>query len=261
MNKSDAIAKLNICINELRKVKATNFLGATYLKWQRDTIVTLSHIFGNKKNTDGEFKQLLDTVNYRIHSTDYPEKEYHEGLEKAESFIESCIREIDEYWIDENSSNEKTEVDSMQIIERLCSKFHVVSKQLKCRREERNTLEIRDEYDVQDLFHALLRIFFDDIRPEEWTPSYAGKSSRMDFLIKDHAIVIETKMARKGLNSKEIGSQLLEDIARYNEHQDCKSLICFVYDPESIILNPVGLENDLNRFKSDMNLKVLILPK
>ena len=26
---------------------------------------------------------------------------------------------------------------------------------------------------------------FDDIRPEEYTPSYAGGSSRIDFLLKD----------------------------------------------------------------------------
>jgi hypothetical protein len=35
---------------------------------------------------------------------------------------------------------------------------------------------LKDEYDVQDLLYALLRIFFDDVRPEEWTPSFAGKS-------------------------------------------------------------------------------------
>ena len=41
----------------------------------------------------------------------------------------------------------------------------------------RNTLDVRDEYDVQDLLHALLKMFFKDVRSEEWTPSYAGASS------------------------------------------------------------------------------------
>jgi REase_DpnII-MboI len=34
-------------------------------------------------------------------------------------------------------------------------------------------MDIKDEYDVQDLLHAILRAFFDDVRPEEFVPSYA----------------------------------------------------------------------------------------
>ncbi|MEI6002257.1 hypothetical protein H3V53_35580 [Paraburkholderia bengalensis] len=35
-----------------------------------------------------------------------------------------------------------------------------------------------DEYDVQDLLHGVLHLEFDDIRPEEWCPSYAGTGTR-----------------------------------------------------------------------------------
>ncbi len=59
--------------------------------------------------------------------------------------------------------------------------FHLVANQLKTRHSNRESLVISDEYDVQDLLHALLHIYFDDIRPEEWTPNYAGGSSRVDF--------------------------------------------------------------------------------
>jgi REase_DpnII-MboI len=57
-------------------------------------------------------------------------------------------------------------VDSIQ---RLCSKFHEVAKQLRVRHAGRKALDMTDEYDVQDLMHALLRIFFADVRDEEWT--------------------------------------------------------------------------------------------
>jgi hypothetical protein len=67
-------------------------------------------------------------------------------------------------------------------LEKICRRFHHVVRQLRNRHESRSTLEIEDEYDVQDLFHALLKIDFEDIRPEEWSPSYAGKNSRTDFL-------------------------------------------------------------------------------
>ena len=263
MNKRDAIAKISRQIKEIRNVKATDLFGATYSKWQRDTRVGLFNIFEDNQQPARDFQELVTTLNYRVNSTP-PESqkiEYHKELEKAESFLESCIREIDEYWSDIESPQKKNESTAFQNIERLCSRFHIVAKQLRNRRETRATIEIKDEYDVQDLFHGMLRIFFEDIRPEEWTPSYAGKSSRMDFLLKEESIVIETKMARHGLDAKEIGSQLIEDITRYREHPDCKSLICFVYDPNGLVSNPVGLENDLNRIENGLKVKVLILPK
>jgi hypothetical protein len=124
-------------------------------------------------------------------------------------------------------------------------RFHEVGRQLTHRRESRSTLEIKDEYDVQDLLHALLHIHFDDIRPEEWSPSYGGGSSRMDFLLKDHAIVVEAKMTRKGLTAKEVSEQLIIDAAKYRQHPDCKTLICLVYDPSGLVKNPRGIERDL----------------
>ena len=78
----------------------------------------------------------------------------------------------------------------------------------------------------QDLLHALLRIFFKDIRKEEWGPSYAGSSSRMDFLLHQEEIVIEVKMTREGLKQKELVDQLLIDIARYETPTNRRKSIC-----------------------------------
>ncbi|HEY7402401.1 MAG TPA: hypothetical protein VIB39_02685 [Candidatus Angelobacter sp.] len=47
----------------------------------------------------------------------------------------------------------------MGAIELLCDRFHAVAKQLRKRHDNRSTLGVNDECDVQD-FHALLRIFF-----------------------------------------------------------------------------------------------------
>ncbi len=142
-----------------------------------------------------------------------------------------------------------------------CSRFHEVTKQLRKRREDRKTLDVADEYDVQDLLHALLRIFFDDVRPEEWTPSYAGKSARMDFLLPNEQTVVEAKKTRQSLATKEIGDELIVDIARYRNHPSCKRLICFVYDPESRIANPRGIENDLSKDHGDFAVIVIIEPQ
>jgi len=104
---------------------------------------------------------------------------------------------------------------------------------------------------VQDLLHALLRLYFDDIRPEEWTPSYGGGSSRMDFLLKGHEIVVEVKMTRKGLWAKEVSEQLIIDAAKYRQHPECKTLVCLVYDPEGLVKNPRGIERDLAKLSGN----------
>ena len=89
-----------------------------------------------------------------------------------------------------SASSIDKKIEPVEIIEKLISRFHIVVRQIRQRHDNRPTLDVNDEYDVQDLFHALLKIHFDDVRPEEWVPSYAGGSSRMDFLIKSEKIVI-----------------------------------------------------------------------
>ncbi len=151
--------------------------------------------------------------------------------------------------------------DALGVLHILCGRFHAVVTQLRSRYADRETIDIADEYDVQDLMHALLRLFFEDIRPEEWTPSYAGQSARMDFLLKQEQIVIETKKTRKGLGAKELGEQLIIDIARYKKHPNCAHLVCFVYDPENRIANPRGLESDLTREEGRFSVTVFIVPR
>ena len=133
----------------------------------------------------------------------------------------------------------------MENIKLVCNKFHQVARRIRSRYDNRATLEINDEYDVQDLFHSLLTLYFDDIRREESNPSYAGANSRSDFLLKPEQTVIEIKKTRQGLNNKKLGEELTIDIQKYQAHPDCKALVCFVYDPEGKISNPRGLEKDL----------------
>jgi hypothetical protein len=153
------------------------------------------------------------------------------------------------------------EFPPIAFVEKICNRFFLIARQLRNRHAGRPTIDIQDEYDVQDLLHSLLKIFFDDVRPEEYTPSYAGKASRMDFLLKGYEAVVEVKMTRQGMGAKEVGTQLIEDIARYQNHPECKTLVCFVYDPEGRCANPTGLENDLSSKRDNLDVKVIIIPK
>jgi hypothetical protein len=113
------------------------------------------------------------------------------------------------------------------------------------RRKGVQSLSFNNEYDVQDLLHALLRPWVSDIRPEEHTPSYAGTSTRMDFLLPAYSLVIETKIVRDRTHAKTLGQELIVDRDHYCRHPKCKTLWCVIYDPEHFIANGDGLKTDL----------------
>ena len=113
------------------------------------------------------------------------------------------------------------------------------------RRKGAQPLTFANEYDVQDLLHALLRPWVADIRPEEFTPSYAGSSTRMDLLLPAYRVVIETKVVRDRPHGKRVGEELIVDIDHYSKHPDCRMLWCVVYDPDHLVQNAEGLKADL----------------
>ena len=83
----------------------------------------------------------------------------------------------------------------------------------------------------------------------------------MDFLLKEEKIVVEVKKTRLGLSDRELGEQLIIDIQKYRAHQDCKALVCFIYDPDERIMNPQGLISDLEGQSSDeLDIRMLIFP-
>lgn len=160
-----------------------------------------------------------------------------------------------------NTKRKNEDQNAVFLLDTIFDRFHLITKQLRKRYNDRETLDVKDEYDTQDLLHSLLRIYFEDIRSEEWNPSYAGSSTRSDFLLKKENIIIEVKKTRYNLKSRQIGEQLIIDIAKYKTHPNCKLLYCFVYDPEGYVSNPKGIENDLNNEKAEMKVKVKIVPK
>lgn len=163
-------------------------------------------------------------------------------------------------WLSSSKNIKELEAAAITKVERLLKRFHRVARQLHHRHDDRETLIIQDEYDVQDLLHALLCLFFDDVRPEENTPSCAGRSSRVDFLLKNEKIVIEAKMTNPKLKDKKIGEQLIIDIKRYQSHPDCKTLVCFVYDPDAFIRNSAGLIKDIEGKHDNLDVRLIISP-
>lgn len=143
----------------------------------------------------------------------------------------------------------------------LCRRFQLFVERLQVRQRSRPPYPVVDEYDVQDLLHAILKLHFEDVRPEEWTPSYAGNSSRIDFLLPRERTIIEVKMTRLNLGQKEVANELIVDAARYAKMLHVDNLVCFVYDPSRRCANPNALEDDLAQSDGRLRVAAVVCPR
>jgi REase_DpnII-MboI len=149
-------------------------------------------------------------------------------------------------------------LDAVATVLGIGSRFRYVERSLLRRHGGRSTIKITDEYDAQDLFRALLKIFFDDVRDEVWTPSYAGKSSRVDFVLPDFKLAVELKSTRATLNAASVGDQLIVDRDRYAKETSTNHLMCLVFDYDGNLENPRGMERDLERDATQEGLAVTV---
>jgi hypothetical protein len=154
-----------------------------------------------------------------------------------------------------------SENESQHLLRRLCARFHLVARQLRLRSEYRPTLEIEDEQDLQDLFYALLRLQFDEVEVEEWTPSYANGATRSCYLLDRQTTLVVVKKTRSGVNARDFGEQLKADQANFAGRGDGRTLFCFIYDPEGRVGNPRGLESDLMSVNDSLSVEVIVAPK
>jgi hypothetical protein len=143
----------------------------------------------------------------------------------------------------------------------LCRRFPLFVDRFQVRQRGRAPLAVNDEYDVQDLLHAILTLHFDDVRPEEFTPSYAGNASRVDFYLPRERIIVEAKMTRNNLGQKEVANELAIDAARYAQMSTVDTLICVVYDPGRKCGNPKTLENDVEASAGRLKLRAVVCPQ
>jgi hypothetical protein len=193
LHKSAALHRLERQLKALDVIPLNPRFSPEFKRWKRNTEVAIENIFGTESRHLKDFDAISFSLGF--FSTGTPDSAFdhafQDGIVDAKAILSSLIQEIEEYWEEEPSLGQRP--DTLSRLTRLCDRFHLVAQRMRHRYSERPTLEVEDEYDTQDLFHALLAIDFDDIRREEWTPSYAGGSARMDFLLKEEGIVVELK--------------------------------------------------------------------
>lgn len=151
--------------------------------------------------------------------------------------------------------------DPLQLVRKVCLRLHAVARQLRLRRDYRPTLEIEDDRDLQDLLGALLKVEFDEVATEEWTPPYTGDTPRTMLLINRDQIAVVAKKTRSGLSAKELADQVMADSAHYRAQGRGSTLFCFMYDPEGRIGSPTRLETTLTSVSEHCRVEVLVAPK
>ena len=162
-------------------------------------------------------------------------------------------------------SNKKQILTQMPFEEplmKIFNKFHLVAKKLEHRYNSRESLFINDEYDVQDLLHAILSLEFDSVQKEEYSPQFAGKRPRIDFFLRFEEIAIEVKKIRDHAYIKKIRDDIIQDKELYSKKHDINDLYFFIYDPDAYLLDRADFIQDLekNKPKTFRKLKVIIKP-
>ena len=117
--KSKAIARLREVLRVVPALRQLKSGSPEFQKWRRNTQVTITQTFGEKSNHIAEFNNIY----FSAPDPFYPNV-YKNGLESAESLLESMIEEVEEYWEDENQTptppeihdNERTNTDEVFII-------------------------------------------------------------------------------------------------------------------------------------------------
>jgi hypothetical protein len=151
--------------------------------------------------------------------------------------------------------------DPLSLIRKVCLRLHSVARQLRLRRDYRPTLEVDDDYDLQDLLCALLKVEFDEVATDEWMPPYTEGAPRTTLLLNRDQIAVVAKKTRAGLTAKELADQVAADFAYYRAHGRCSTLFCFMYDPEGRIGSPKRLETTLTSVSEHCRVEVLVAPK
>ncbi len=123
----------------------------------------------------------------------------------------------------------------LQRIEAALDSFSDLVLALSQRRKGKATIQVEDEYDVQDILYVTLKPAFPDLEREEPTPKDLGANKRIDLVSAVYKIVIEIKIVRDQKHAQSIFDEIKVDLQSYHTHPSCKELWFFIYDPEKLI--------------------------
>lgn len=209
---------------------------------------------GSLRRYASQLDQLVQTTRNPLdHATTL------ESLRRTRALILAASNDLETYQPPE-PGRAAAQPPALETLKAVLSRFHLFVTELSRSGQLPKAFAPTEDNGMQVLTYAILRLHFDDVRREEYVPSYAGANSRCDFLLKQERLVLELKRTRPNRSTSQLGQELLVDRQRYASHPDCDHLLCFIYDPEFLIENPAGLARDLVGSTQRPSVSVVISP-
>ena len=118
--------------------------------------------------------------------------------------------------------------------------------------EQLDTLKIKNEYDVQHLLYACIKLLYPMARAEVSEDTGYGTVRTDIFLDAEH--VIEIKCTRENLKLKKLTEEIEADIIHYS----AKNIYFFLYDKEKIIENPMVFKKCYEEKIKEKNVHIII---
>lgn len=148
-------------------------------------------------------------------------------------------------------------VPDVELVLQVCRRLPVTARALTHRDRSRSPFVIGDEYDVQDLLHAVLRAYLKYAVTEEPLGKVGGsRSGRADLALEDLGTIIEVKYARGPRDQHRLVEEFAHDVQLYVKWPHLQFFVYFVYnsadlrDPEALERLGGDREVDGKRFRT-----------
>lgn len=125
------------------------------------------------------------------------------------------------------------------------SQFQECVRYLNTRRSTGAVLDLKCEADVQDAVYLMLRPWIEDLVSENPTDRVGNRFTIKDFISRLARTVIEVKYIRDTNHGRSISREMHDDIETYRHHPFCRTIVFFVYDPDSLIPNQEALREQI----------------
>jgi ParB/RepB/Spo0J family partition protein len=111
--------------------------------------------------------------------------------------------------------------------------------------EKRTSRKFNNEKELQDFIYSILRCLFISTEFEDPTKKICGTSNRLDFVLRDHNIIIEIKYVRDQVHAKKVSDELAADYLRYLSSEYGNKIINYIYDPGKYITNQDSFRKEI----------------
>lgn len=128
----------------------------------------------------------------------------------------------------------------------------VPDKRGSIKKEQLETIKIKNEYDVQFLLYAYLKPIYPLVRKEVNNDTGYG-TVRVDLEV-DSDTVVEVKCTRNNMPPK----KLIEEVEADMVHYRYKDIFFFIYDKSKIISNPLNFKNTYETKTDNKNIYIII---